>query len=307
MKKLLIALLVLVVLVIGLVVAAVVIGASQIDRIAKEVIERGGTYAMQVDTTVEGVDIQLMSGNATMTGLNVANPAGFDSDHFMKLGSSSASVDLNSVNTDKIVFPEIRLSGIDVILDKGGNPSNYNTILNSLKRFESGEKTAPDSAEPGKSVIIRSLVIEDVNVRLANMPGVSMAVGDVAVNIPQIELQNVGEKESMKPADVINLVVKTVLAAAVEAGGGIIPGDVLGDLTSGLGSLESLQDLGITAVGDIGKAIEEQLGGLSEQMDDLKKAGEDVKKQAEDAAKSVEDTANKVKDLFGGGKKDDEP
>lgn len=308
MKKILIALLVLVVLVIGLIVAAVAIGASQIDRISKEVIERGGTYAMQVDTTVEGVDIQLMGGNATMTGLNVANPAGFDTDHFMALGSSSASVDLNSVGSDRIIFPEVRLSGIDLILDKGGNPSNYNTILNSLKRFESGEQSTPEPAEPGKSVVIRSLVIEDINVRLANMPGVSMAVGDVAVTVPRIELQNVGEKESMKPADVINLVVKTVLAAAVEAGGGIIPGDVLGELTSGLGSLESLQELGITAVGDLGKAIEEQLGGLGEQVDDLKKAGEDLQQQAEDAAKSVEDTADKVKDLFGGGgKKDDEP
>lgn len=298
MKKILIALVVLIVVVIGLVAAVFLIGATQVDRIAKEAIERGGTYAMQVDTTVEGVDVQLMGGSATMTGLNVANPSGFATDHFMNLGSSSASVDLASLNSDTIVFPEIRLSGIDVILDKGGDPSNYNTILNSLKRFESGDQPAPDPAEPGKSVVVRSLVIEDINVRLANMPGVSMAVGDVAVSIPRIELQNVGEQESMSPAEVINLVVKTVLAAAVETGGGIIPNDVLGDLRGGLSGLTSLSDMGIDAVGDLGERLNEQLGGA---LEDVQQAGEEARRRAEEATDAARDAADRVRGIFGGG------
>jgi len=309
MKKILIGLLVVVILIIALVVGLVVVGLGSLDKIAKEAVERGGTYAMQVDTTVEGVELQLMSGSATMTGLNVANPDGFGTEHFMSLGSSSASVDFESISSDTIIIPEIRLTGIDLILDQGGSPANYKQILNSLQRFESGDKPAQPSNEAGKNLIIKSLVIEDINVRMANVPGLSLAVGDVAVNVPLIELKNVGEKESMKPADVINLVVKTVLAAAVQAGGGIIPGDILGDLTSGLGGLSSLSDLGIEAVGDFGKQIEAQLGGVTEQagevLDEVKDAGADLQNQVEDATKSVEDAADGIKDLFGGKKKDD--
>jgi hypothetical protein len=308
MKKILIGLVVVVFLIIALVIGLVVVGVSQLDKIAKEAIERGGTYAMQVDTTVDSVDLQLTKGAATMTGLSVANPAGFGTDHFMSLGSTSASVEFESINTDTIIIPEIKLSGIDLILDQGGSPANYKQILNSLQRFESGDKPAQPAGEGGKNVIIRSLVIENVNVRMANVPGLSLAVGDVAVNVPLIELKNVGEKESMKPADVINLVVKTVLAAAVQAGGGIIPGDILGELTNGLGSLSSLQDMGIEAVGDFGKQLEAQLGGVTEQaekvVDDVKKAGEDLQNKADDAKKQVEDAVDGVKDLFGGKKKD---
>ncbi|MFK7883545.1 MAG: hypothetical protein AB8F26_05090 [Phycisphaerales bacterium] len=315
MKKILIGLLILVVLGAALIIGIGVLAFSQIDKIAKEIIERGGTYAMQVDTTVDNVDLQLTKGAATMTGLSVANPQGFGTDHFMALGGSSARFDLQSINTDTIIIPEIKLSGIDLILDKGSSPSNYNQILNNLKRFESGDEPAQPASEGGKNVIIRSLVIEDINVRVANVPGLSLAVGDVAVNVPLIELQNVGEKESMKPADVINLVVKTVLAAAVQAGGGIIPGDILGELTSGLGSLESLQDLGIDAVGELGAQIENQIGGVTEQaeevIDNVKKVGEDlqdqvdsVTDQADDAKKAVEDAADNLKNMFGG-KKDD--
>ena len=67
---------VLVVLLIVGVVGLVMFGLSQIDKIAKIAVEEGGTYALQVDTTVTEVDVNLTGGSATMTGLNIANPDG---------------------------------------------------------------------------------------------------------------------------------------------------------------------------------------------------------------------------------------
>ena len=81
-----------------------------------------------------------------------------------------------------------------MILDKGADPSNYNTVLNNLKRFESGEKGPPPAESEAMRVVIDSLVIEDVGVRLANMPGIGAVAGDVAVRVPRIELQNVGKE-----------------------------------------------------------------------------------------------------------------
>lgn len=302
---------VLVVLLIVGIVGVVFLGLSQIDRIAKEAIERGGTYAMQVDTTVETVDVNLTAGTATMNGLNIANPNGFDTDHFINLGDSSASVNIETINSDTIVMPEITLSGIDVILDKGGNPSNYNTILNSLKRFESKEEATPDSAQPGKKLVIDRLLLENINIRVANMPGLSLAVGDVAVNIPEIELRDVGKEKSMTTSEVINLVVKTVLAAAVEAGGGIIPGDVLSELGNGLAGLESLSDLGIEAISDLN--LDEALGSVQEEInkatEEVNQASEEIQNKIDDTKKDIEDSIDdakeELKNIFGGGKKDD--
>ncbi|MFG0315218.1 MAG: hypothetical protein ACF8LL_13665, partial [Phycisphaerales bacterium] len=149
------------------------------------------------------------------------------------------------------------------------------------------------------------LLLEDINVRVANMPGVSLAVGDVAVNIPEIELRDIGKEESMTTAEVINLVVKTVLAAAVEAGGGIIPGDVLNELGNGLAGLESLSDLGIEAISELN--LDEALGGVQEEIN---KAAEDVQKTVDDAAKDIEnkidDATKELKNIFGGNKEDDD-
>tara|TARA_E500000318_G_scaffold17776_1_gene18085 strand:- start:28018 stop:28956 length:939 start_codon:yes stop_codon:yes gene_type:complete len=302
---------VLVVLLIVGIVGVVFLGLSQIDKLAKEAIERGGTYAMQVETTVETVDVNLTAGTATMNGLNIANPNGFDTDHFINLGDSSASVNIETINSDTIVMPEITLSGIDVILDKGGNPSNYNTILNSLQRFESKEETTPDSAQPGKKLVIDRLLLEDINIRVANMPGLSLAVGEVAVNIPEIELRDVGKEESMTTSEVINLVVKTVLAAAVEAGGGIIPSDVLSELGNGLAGLESLSDLGIEAISDLN--LDDALGDVQEEInkatEEVNQASEEIQNKIDDTKEDIEDSIDdakeELKNIFGGGKKDD--
>ncbi len=304
MKKAIKIVLIMVVVLVALVIGLVVFGLSKIDAIAKEVVERGGTYALQVDTTVDAVDVNLTSGEATMSALRIDNPAGFKTDHFLTLSDTSASVDMGSLRADTIRMPEIRLSGIDVILDKGADPSNYNTILENLRRFESGQ-TQPPADQQGKKMVIDSLVIEDINIHVANMPGLSLAVGDVAVHIPEITLEHVGEKESMSPAQVVGLVVKTVLAAAVEAGGGIIPADVLGELGNGLSGLSSLGEMGIDAISDLD--LEGAIGDVSEQIN---KAAGDVRDQIDKASKDVQDqiddAANDIKGILGGKKKSDD-
>lgn len=298
MKKVLIVLVILVVLFIGAVVGLLALGLSQIDNLVKAAIERGGTYATQVDTTVTSVDVGLASGTFAMDELKIANPAGFDTDHFLVLNDTDVSFDLQSINTDTIVIPTVTVNGIDVILDKGGDPSNYNTILNSLKRFESSDKpkAAPDN-QGGKKVAIDSLVLEDINVRVANYPGVSLVAGDVAINIPKVELQNIGRDEPMTAAQIANLIIKTVLTAAVEAGGGILPADMLIDLGNGLQGLSSLGEMGITAIGDtgqiLGDSMNEVLEGAGKAVEEL---GEGATEAVNEAGKKVEEEINKAAD-----------
>lgn len=297
---------VLLALLIALIIGGVVIGLGQIDKLAKRAVEYGGTYAMSVDTTVGTMDVALTKGTVEMGDLNIANPEGFDTEHFFALTKANAAVDLASVNSDTITVPSIKLSGIDVILDKGQDPSNYNQILENLARFESGENAPADENKAGKNVVIQSLVLEDINIRVANMPGVSLLAGDVAINIPSIELQNIGEKESMNAGDIFNLVIKTVLAAAVEAGGGIIPGDVLGELGNGLAGLSSLGDMGIDAISDLN--LDGVLGDVAVQVGEAAdKIGDDAQKAVDDAVDGLEESVNdavddatdQVKGIFG--------
>ncbi len=285
---------------------------SMVDQGAKIIVEQGGTYAMGVETTVDSMDLSLTQGTVEMDGLNIANPEGFSTPNFFTLATTNARVDLESVGSDTVIIPEVRLLGIGVTLDKGQDPSNYNQILENLARFESGESKPADPSAQGKNVVIKSLILEDINIYVANMPGVSLLAGDVAINIPQIELQNIGEEESMKAGDIFNLVIKTVLAAAVEAGGGIIPGDVLGELGNGLAGLSSLSDMGVDVISDLN--LDEAMGQITEQIteqvgEQLDDATQDIQKAVDDVTddldSTIDDATDKLKGIFGGNK--DEP
>ncbi|MBO6513771.1 MAG: hypothetical protein JJ974_07400 [Phycisphaerales bacterium] len=319
---------VLIILVIIAFVALFAFGLSQLDAIVKAGIERGGTYATETTTTVGDVSVKL-DGSFAMNEFKIANPTGFTSEHFFKLGETSVQLEPSSLASDVIAVPDITFKNIDIILDKGGDPSNYNTILNSLKRFENkDQKAAPDNAG-GKKVAIDSLTLENIDIRVANMPGVSLLTGDVAINIPSIELKDIGKDEPMTAAEITNLVIKTVLTAAVEAGGGIFPTDILGDLANGLTDLSSLSDMGVTVLNDAGELVGEQLDNVLDQVNDITDGaqdaiedltkdlpdgvGEDLKNVTEDitdqAGEAVEEVTNEIEkglgNLFGNKKEDD--
>ena len=248
-------------------IALITFGLSQVNAGVKLAIEKGGTYATQTTTTVDTIEIGLTDGSFAMTGFNINNPDGFDTPHFLLLNSTAVTLDPASILSDTISIPTVTFEGLDIILDKGQNPSNYNAILASLSRFESGEKSPQEpgpSGKPAKTIAIDSLILKDINIRLANMPGISLLAGDIAINIPQIELQNIGKDEPMSIPEIVNLVVKTVITAAVESGGGIIPNDILGELGNGLNSLTSLNDMGITAIGSAGEIVGQQMDAVLE-------------------------------------------
>ncbi len=308
MKKILIIIAILIVLFIGLIVGVTVFAFANLDGLIKTGIEKGGTYATGVPTTVEEVDLELFAGTMSMDSLVIGNPPNFSTPHFLSLGQSSVQLNTDSTSSDLILVSSVDFTDIELYLDKGNDPSNYNAILENLKRFESDEQQAPADAS-GPKVVIDSLVLENIQVHVANMPGVSLLAGDVAVTIPRIELLNIGKDEPMGAGDVVNLVVKTVLSAAVEAGGGIIPGDVLGELTNGLSGLSSLSDLGIDSIGNVGDVLGNAGQQAQEALDDIAKQGEEAVEQAteqiedavDDVKKDIEDGINSI---FGT-KKDD--
>ena len=86
-----------------------VVGYVMLDKLTKKGIERGGTYAMGVETKLDGIHIGLLSGSVSMNGLSVANPEGFKADHFMSLREGNVDVALTSLMGDKVEVALIKL------------------------------------------------------------------------------------------------------------------------------------------------------------------------------------------------------
>lgn len=258
-----------------------------IDRIAKVGIEKGGTFALGVPTTLDSASIGILSGNSAITVLQVANPPGYSAPHFLKLNSGQLNVALGSLTKDTIEVPLFALTGIDVNLEKKAGKANYQVITDSLSRLESGKDKPAESKEAketgeGKKFVIREIVIKDVKAHVNLLP-IGGNVTEVTVPIDELRLTDVGTGgKAISLAELTNTLVKAILTATITKGGGVIPPEVLGDLQGSLANLQSLKDVGATLAVNVDGAMKDIAGGLGKAAQGL---GEAVKNPTEAAQK----------------------
>lgn len=306
--KLIKLLLVLVILVVLVVVLGGVALFSYVDKLAKSGIEKGGTYALGVPTTLGSADVGILGGTFSMSDLKVANVTGYPGPHFLSLGDASVAVSLSTLRESTVVLPKFSLDSIDVRLEKKDGAANYNVILDNLKKVSGGggDKPAPQPAPSGeeKKFIINDLSITKVvvHVDVLGSGGAPAALGEaigvltkVTIPIDEIKLQNVGKTgegvagSGVTISQLTNIIVQAVLAAAVENGGGLIPADIMGDLQGKLNALGDLSKLDLKVLGDAKGTVQ-----------DLTKTADDVKKKVEDAAKEGEKMVDDAKKALEG-------
>ncbi|MFI4916109.1 MAG: AsmA family protein [Phycisphaerales bacterium JB060] len=292
---------------IGLAVLAVVLAWVYVDTLAEQGVERGATYALDVSTELGSADVGVLSGRVELSGLSVDNPEGFEADHFLTLENADAGVTLGSLMEDVVEVPGITLTGIDLHLERTTSGANYKVIMDNLARFENGEQKDPDP--DAKKFVVRTLTLRDVTVH-ANIVPIGGAIGDLTtaeVTVDQVVLRDLGSGgEPMTIAEITTVVVKAVLASAIEVGGGVIPEDVLGDIGDQLAALLDLEDMGVGSIEGLGEAAADLLGAPVEEI--IEGAGGAI----EEAGEAIQKEADRAKERLGGllpgqKKEEDEP
>ena len=277
-----------------------------VNPLLKKGVESGGTYAMGVDTKLEGIDLGLFSGQLDMSGLHVANPEGFRAEHFFELGTGEVAVTLPSLLADTVEVPVIELRKIALNLEEENGKKNYTVILDNLKKLgdssESGQeepsKEEPSKEEPkdeeeqeqeqdkppGKGFVIKQLTIADVTVH-ADWAGQT-----VRVNIPEIPLSDIGSdtEGGVVLSQLSGIIVEAILKAVVENAGNLIPAGLVNELNQGLASIGKLGDYTAGAVTEVTAAAAEALEGAATE---LKEATADIQKTAAEATAELNKAA----------------
>jgi uncharacterized protein involved in outer membrane biogenesis len=284
MKKLIKMVVVLAVLVIVAIVAVV----FYIDSIAKSAIERGSTFALGVPTTLDKADVKILAGEFEMGGLDVSNPHGYGTDHFLTLKDGDVAVSLGSLRQPTVELPQLTLSGIDMNLEKKDGKANYQVILDNLKKLESGE-TKPADPDAQKYVI-RKLNVRDIMVHL------DMGITKLDVPVDEIVLEDVGSGgKAVKITDLAGVLIKAVLTAVANKAGDIIPGDIAGELKGALAQLESLEQIAdVKKIGEIGKKLTDDAGKVIGEI------GDKLPGVGDKAGDGLGDVGDKAKEGLGG-------
>lgn len=284
-------------------VAAVLVATSitgvifYIDRITRTAIEVSSTYALGLDTSLESARIGLLSGSFRLTGLEVANPPGFENPRFLRLGEAQLDLDMGTLQQPTVIVQLFAIRAVEVDLDKQRGKANYNVILDNLARFES-EEVEPDptpeaDAGPGKRFVIQELVIRDVVAHVRAVEGVPQ----IDVIVPEVRMRNLGgEGQPLTAAQVTDVIVKAVLASIAKAGAGLL-GGVGSALSSGLGKL-AIVSVDLPEGGQLAEAAVGAVSAGANAVTDAVSAGSDAAGDALEAGRgAAEDAGEAVKGL----------
>lgn len=238
-----------------------------IDPIVRATIEKGGTYATGVETTVESTDVGLTSPRFDLSGLSIANPPGF-SPKFLELAQAHASWDSGSLFSDKLEIRSIVVDGLVLHLERTDQGTNWSPILAQLEQLSGKEKSAPaESGGKKRSIQIDKLEIRGARAEL-DVQGLPVVSGKTSVALPPIVLENFKSDGSAVEitAAVLRAVVGAVIEQSAKSGGGVFPKDVLSGLNKDVDAWRGKLDAELKGLGvESGvKAVDDLLKGAGD-------------------------------------------
>jgi hypothetical protein len=269
-----------------------------LDMIAKAAIEKGGTYALGVDTKVGSVSLHVFQGQAVVKGIVISNPKGCTTPHLMKTGSMEAAVQIGSLFTDTVVIDNFAVDGLDVNIEQPSlGKMNVTMLLDNIKAG-SPAGTATGTAPSGKKYKVNHVSFKNVvaHIQLLPIPG---KTGTFDVPIDEIKLDGVTSDNAAGIAmpELVRRLIPAILTAVVDKVKSAMPNIDLGEISGAIAS--TTQALGKGAAN-----LVQQSGGEAAKL--LQGLGGGAKDLTEKVKQGVGGLGNPLEGILGGRKKSDE-
>ena len=195
-----------------------------LEMIVKKVVNKYGSEVTGTDVNLQGFNIDLKNGQATVKEITVANPANYKTKYAVQLGQISVKVNIKSLTSDTIVIDEIAVNKPVISYEMMSlTQNNIADIINNVNKFSASShndnvaaptqtEAADKSSASSKKVIIKKVVISngEINGAMTAAP----EIVSTAVALPTITLNNIGEEsKGTSVADSIAFVLNKLLSS----------------------------------------------------------------------------------------------
>jgi hypothetical protein len=183
---------------------------GNLDSIVQRAIARYGSQMTQAKVTVDAVNIRTADGLGVVRGLMVGNPAGFKSEHAVKVGVIEVAVDIRTLADPVVVVKRIVIESPDVVYEKSATGTNFEAIQHHIAQsLASGNAGGPEAPiKPARKIIVDELVIRNAHAQ-ATAP--ALLGQSISATLPDVVLRNVGREEGgLTPAQLGDRVAKAI-------------------------------------------------------------------------------------------------
>jgi len=253
MKKVLIALGIIVVLVAG----GFTYVYLNLDELVETAIETAGSRALGTQVAVGSVALNLTGGTAEIYDFTIANPQGFTQGDMLRFSELSVGLDIQNISAESIHVLSVVSRDPCVLYESRDGMTNFDAISS---RFDSGEPAEP-AEDPGSQprVIVDDILIENISGTLMD----DRLPNPVEVSLGDIELQNLDGTPADLASQVMAQILSQVGRRAAEA--------LVSRVTDLLGNSEELQN----RVDEGRQRLEEEVGGALDRVGNLFGGGDD--------------------------------
>ncbi len=219
------------------------------EHVLKRGVETAATRALGVGVEIKDVDLSVLKGSVEIEGLKVKNPAGYTYENLLELGRGRIKVSIGSLMGDTVRIEEIKLEGVNLVIEQKMLSNNLQDVLGSL---EAASKVKDESAKEGKKLQIDYLEITNIKAKVKLLP-VPGKVDTVTLDIAPIKMTNLGS-DSKLDAGILSAKIMLAIAEGVtEQGVGVLPEEIIGTMQS---TLKRTVDLGKAATKEAEKILD---------------------------------------------------
>ena len=237
-----------------LIILAVVAVNLFADYAVRVGIETAATKTLNVGVSVSNVDLSIMAGKLALQNLLINNPPGYQHDKLLQLKNAEIEIDVKSLLSDVVNIREIKLDGVNVVLEQRDiSRNNLQDVITSIR-------SASKEGE-GKSLRVDNLEMSNITVQM-KLPSVPAQDDTITLELSPIRMTNLGRDNKLDLADLSGEIVLAIVNRLVEQGVGVLPKDIITTLTPTLDKTIDLSTRIIEGTEDIGKEITEGLKSL---------------------------------------------
>ncbi len=198
----------------GLLAIGAAVGYSLVDNDEKTRADAEAwvSQVLRTATTVDGADVALGRGDATLLGVNISNPPGFSEASAIRIGSISAEGPITRDVTGALVIPRIVIDDPVVTVEGSGGTVNLSRLIKSAETAAARAATANDDR-------LQRIEIEEVLVLNGTLiaPAASPAQEQQTAAMPDGRRRKIGIETPASSADAMVAVLQVILVSSERA------------------------------------------------------------------------------------------
>jgi len=227
-----------------------------LDALIRRGIETVGSRSLGVDVELSRAHLSIPRGKLTLSGFRIANPDGYKTDSLFEAERASVTIRPAALFQDELTIDSIVLESPRVTVEQSLGGTNISKVLGGIKG-EAPEMEKREEKGEEKTYRVKTLSITGAEVTFSSF---LTAKAPATVPLPDIEMNDISSADGkgLVLAGVIEKVLLNMIQSALKAGGGIIPSDMINDVSGDLRQLapEFTDDALGQAKGAVGKARE---------------------------------------------------